>query len=207
MKKFLSLVIALALLLCSAALVSCGDKINIQSGTTAKPSVSTEPTAAEATAETADTATTEATSETVAADTGKAASSETTASETTASETTASDTTASETTAHETTASESANTVESREPTGISLDYLTTPIKINAKATVRIKGKPDTEYKISVFYSSAASTAKGLEAKISDGDGMVSWTWKVGARTKEGDFKIVISGGGETFTTYFRVTH
>lgn len=201
MKKFLSLVIALALLLCSAALVSCGDKINIQSGTTVKSSVSAEPTTeattTKTTEETADTATTEATSETVVADTGKATSSETASPETTASETTAS----------ETTASETACTVESREPTGISLDYLTTPIKINAKATIRIKGKPDTEYKISVFYSSAASTAKGLEAKISDGDGMVSWTWKVGARTKEGDFKIVISGGGETFTTYFRVTH
>ena len=181
MKKFLSLVIALALLLCSAALVSCGDKIDIQGGTTAKSSVSAEPTletTMTGTAEeTANTATTEATSETVAADIGKA--------------------TSSETASPETTASESAGTVESREPTGISLDYLTTPIK----------GKPDTEYKISVFYSSAASTAKGLEAKISDGGGMVSWTWKVGARTKEGDFKIVISGGGETFTTYFRVTH
>ncbi len=191
MKKFLSLVIALALLLCSATLVSCGDKIDIQGGTTAKSSVSAEPTletTMTGTAEeTANTATTEATSETVAADIGKA--------------------TSSETASPETTASESAGTVESREPTGISLDYLTTPIKINAKATVRIKGKPDTEYKISVFYSSAASTAKGLEAKISDGGGMVSWTWKVGARTKEGDFKIVISGGGETFTTYFRVTH
>lgn len=191
MKKFLSLVIALALLLCSAVLVSCGDKIDIQGGTTAKSSVSAEPTletTMTGTAEeTANTATTEATSETVAADIGKA--------------------TSSETASPETTASESAGTVESREPTGISLDYLTTPIKINAKATVRIKGKPDTEYKISVFYSSAASTAKGLEAKISDGGGMVSWTWKVGARTKEGDFKIVISGGGETFTTYFRVTH
>ncbi len=191
MKKFLSLVIALVLLFCSAALVSCSDKIDIQGGTTAKSSVSAEPTletTMTGTAEeTANTATTEATSETVAADIGKA--------------------TSSETASPETTASESAGTVESREPTGISLDYLTTPIKINAKATVRIKGKPDTEYKISVFYSSAASTAKGLEAKISDGGGMVSWTWKVGARTKEGDFKIVISGGGETFTTYFRVTH
>lgn len=191
MKKFLSLVIALALILCSAALVSCSDKINIQSGTTAKSSMSAgstvETTTTETTKETANTAPTEATSETVATDTGKTASSETASPETTASET--------------------AGTVESREPTGISLDYLTTPIKINAKATVRIKGKPNTEYKISVFYSSAASTAKGLETKISDGDGMVSWTWKVGARTKEGDFKIVIRGGGETFTTYFRVTH
>lgn len=191
MKKFLSLVIALALLFCSAALASCGSKIYIINTTASSLSVSAEPTletTMTGTAEeTANTATTEATSEMVAADIGKA--------------------TSSETASPETTASESAGTVESREPTGISLDYLTTPIKINAKATVRIKGKPDTKYKISVFYSSAASTAKGLEAKISDGGGMVSWTWKVGARTKEGEYRIVISGGGETFTTYFRVTH
>lgn len=181
MKKFLSLVIALALLFCSAALVSCGSKIYIIGTTASSPSVSAEPTR-----------------ETTSAETTEAAAEATT--DELSSETVSSATVA-------TTASASESTVESLEPTSISLDYLTTPIKINAKATVRIKGKPDTEYKISVFYSSAASTAKGLEAKISDGDGMVSWTWKVGARTKEGDFKIVISGGGETFTTYFRVTH
>ena len=177
MKKFLSLVIALALLFCSAALASCGSKIYIINTTASSLSVSAEPTR----------------------ETTSAESTETTAEATTAS--------ASITESSAVTASATESTVESREPTGISLDYLTTPIKINAKATVRIKGKPNTEYKISVFYSSAASTAKGLEAKISDGGGMVSWTWKVGARTKEGDFKIVISGGGETFTTYFRVTH
>lgn len=198
MKKFLSLVIALALLFCSAALVSCGSKIYIINTTASSPSVSAEPTRETTSAET-----TEAAAEAVTDE----LSSEAVSSATAATTASASVTVSSAVTASATTASASESTVESREPTGISLDYLTTPIKINAKATVRIKGKPDTEYSISVFYSSAASTAKGLEAKISDGDGMVSWTWKVGARTKEGEYRIVISGGGETFTTYFRVTH
>lgn len=193
MKKFLSLVIALALLFCSAALASCGSKIYIINTTASSLSVSAEPTRETTSAESTET-TAEATTDELSSEAVSSATAATTAS-------------ASITESSATTASATESTVESREPTGISLDYLTTPIKINAKATVRIKGKPDTEYKISVFYSSAASTAKGLEAKISDGGGMVSWTWKVGARTKEGNFKIVISGGGETFTTYFRVTH
>ena len=198
MKKFLSLVIALALLFCSAALASCGSKIYIINTTASSLSVSAEPTRETTSAESTDT-TAEATTDELSSEAVSSATAATTAS--------ASITESSAITASATTASATESTVESREPTGISLDYLTTPIKINAKATVRIKGKPDTEYKISVFYSSAASTAKGLEAKISDGDGMVSWTWKVGARTKEGEYRIVISGGGETFTTYFRVTH
>lgn len=198
MKKFLSLVIALALLFCSAALASCGSKIYIINTTASSLSVSAEPTRETTSAESTET-TAEATTDELSSEAVSSATAATTAS--------ASITESSAITASATTASATESTVESREPTGISLDYLTTPIKINAKATVRIKGKPDTEYKISVFYSSAASTAKGLEAKISDGDGMVSWTWKVGARTKEGEYRIVISGGGETFTTYFRVTH
>ena len=203
MKKFLSLVIALALLFCSAALASCGSKIYIINTTASSLSVSAEPTRETTSAESTET-TAEATTDELSSEAVSSATAATTAS---ASITESSAVTASATTASATTASATESTVESREPTGISLDYLTTPIKINAKATVRIKGKPNTEYKISVFYSSAASTAKGLEAKISDGAGMVSWTWKVGARTKEGEYRIVISGGGETFTTYFRVTH
>lgn len=198
MKKFLSLVIALALLFCSAALASCGSKIYIINTTASSLSVSAEPTRETTSAESTET-TAEATTDELSSEAVSSATAATTAS--------ASITESSAVTASATTASATESTVESREPTGISLDYLTTPIKINAKATVRIKGKPNTEYKISVFYSSAASTAKGLEAKISDGAGMVSWTWKVGARTKEGEYRIVISGGGETFTTYFRVTH
>ncbi len=73
------------------------------------------------------------------------------------------------------------------------------------KATVVIEGKVNTKYSIGVYYNSGASTAKGLEDKISDGNGVISWTWIIGARTKPGDYKIIISGGEEMITVYFTV--
>jgi hypothetical protein len=88
---------------------------------------------------------------------------------------------------------------------GIQLISLTSPAFVNNPATIKIQGKANTEYTISVYYSTGASTAKGLEAKTSDANGVVSWTWKVGGRTKPGNYRIVIKGGGETFETYFTV--
>jgi len=79
-------------------------------------------------------------------------------------------------------------------------------IKRGKDGTVVIQGKPNTEYTIRVYYKSGPSTAKGLEAKVSDADGMVTWTWKVSSRTTPGDFKIVVTGGGETVTVFYSVT-
>lgn len=55
-------------------------------------------------------------------------------------------------------------------------------------------GTPGVQYNISVYYSSGASKAKGLEPKTADENGSVSWTWKVGSSTKLGQYKIVVSG-------------
>lgn len=84
--------------------------------------------------------------------------------------------------------------------------YVTSPVGRNEKASLTIQGKPNTEYSISVFYSTAASTADGLENKVSDSNGKVTWTWKVGGRTKAGSHDITISGGGETVRTSFTTT-
>ena len=88
---------------------------------------------------------------------------------------------------------------------GIQLISLTSPVQVNNEATIKIQGKANTRYSISVYYSSGASTAKGLEAKDSDANGNVSWTWKVGGRTKPGTYRIEIKGGGETFEVWFTV--
>lgn len=61
-------------------------------------------------------------------------------------------------------------------------------------ARLTIQVTPNTEYQISVYYSSGASKAKGLEPKKSDANGNISWTWKVGSRTKAGEYKIVVTG-------------
>ena len=88
----------------------------------------------------------------------------------------------------------------------ISLISVTSPVGRNEMSTVRIKGKPNTEYKIKVYYSTTASSAAGLEPKQSDGDGFVEWTWKVGPKTKAGDHRIVISGGDSKLETSFETT-
>ena len=72
-------------------------------------------------------------------------------------------------------------------------------------AYVTIKGEPKTKYSIAVYYNSGKSTAKGLESKKTDKNGKLTWRWKVGTRTAPGTYDIVISGGGETLTTTFKV--
>ncbi len=72
--------------------------------------------------------------------------------------------------------------------------------------TLKIQGKPNAEYRIKVYYSSGASSAEGLEPKKSDGNGYVAWTWKVGTKTKPGDYHIEVSDGEETLKIDFTVT-
>ena len=72
--------------------------------------------------------------------------------------------------------------------------------------TANAADDPTTEYTIAVYYSSGASSADGLEEKTSDESGIVSWSWKIGAKTKAGKWRIVIQGGGETLETYIEVT-
>lgn len=72
-------------------------------------------------------------------------------------------------------------------------------------AYVSIQGKPNTDYSITVTYKSGASTAEGLYTKTSDGNGNVSWEWKVGTRTSSGTYPIRISGGGQSVSCEFTV--
>lgn len=96
--------------------------------------------------------------------------------------------------------------VEPEPETVLKLVSVTSPVNRNENATLTIIGKPNTEYKISVYYSTTASTASGLENKTSDADGNVSWTWKVGGKTNAGEHRIVISGGDEKIETTFTTT-
>lgn len=76
----------------------------------------------------------------------------------------------------------------------------------NQKASVTIKGKPNTEYICRVKYQSGYSNAKGTGALISDSEGYVTWTWKIGSQTST-SFKpiITITGNGQTITAEITV--
>lgn len=62
----------------------------------------------------------------------------------------------------------------------LRLVNITSPAARNETITCSVNGKPNTEYKISVFYSKSSSMANGLENATSDSSGNVSWSWKIG---------------------------
>lgn len=87
----------------------------------------------------------------------------------------------------------------------MSLISITSPVNAGANLTIKIKGLANTEYSIYVYYNSGISEASGLQDKTSGTDGKVNWTWKVGARTTPGTYRIVVAGGDESFEVPFVV--
>ncbi len=90
-------------------------------------------------------------------------------------------------------------TTVSAEPEDAVLSLVSLPAAVlrNGTVTLEVSGKPDTEYRIHVYYTSGESAAEGLEPKISDSKGHVSWSWQIGGKTRPGSFHIDITGGDE----------
>jgi len=87
----------------------------------------------------------------------------------------------------------------------IELISVSSPIQAGDEATVTVKGLPKTKYSIAVFYSSGQSEAAGLESKVSDENGKVSWTWSVGSKTKPGYYALTITGDNQKLKVDFTV--
>lgn len=94
---------------------------------------------------------------------------------------------------------------ENGQSSSLVLISVTSPVSRNQTATISVRGAPDAEYQIAVYYSSGKSTAAGLENKTSGADGMVSWNWKVGGSTNPGTYRISVTGGGDELTAEFTV--
>jgi len=82
---------------------------------------------------------------------------------------------------------------------------VTSPVSKGANATLTAKTSPNASCSITVYYKSGPSTAAGLGPKTANASGMVSWTWKVGARTTSGTWRIVVTCNGVTKETTFMV--
>jgi hypothetical protein len=76
----------------------------------------------------------------------------------------------------------------------VRLVRVTSPISRGSYATLVARVVPSRLCKITVYYPSGPSTARGLYPKRPSG-GRVSWTWKVGTRTTPGRHRIVVSCG------------
>ena len=89
---------------------------------------------------------------------------------------------------------------------GITILEYSDTVKRGGYAYIKIQGTPNTDYDCEVEYKSGMSTADGLGTKQSDGNGIVSWKWKVGSRTSL-DYTptIYIDGGGDSISADFDV--
>ena len=74
----------------------------------------------------------------------------------------------------------------------LSLEDMSAQVAVGGEAFVRVRGRSGEQYRIKVYLKSGASTAKGLEDKTADEDGLIAWEWKVSSRTTPGDYRIVI---------------
>jgi hypothetical protein len=90
--------------------------------------------------------------------------------------------------------------------TVLTIISFNSPVTQGNAAKLKIQGKPDTVYSISLYYSSGKSSAAGLEDKTSDSSGYAEWNWRIGSRTKTGTYKIEIKGGGEILVTEIIIT-
>ena len=87
----------------------------------------------------------------------------------------------------------------------LELVSITNPIKLGSEVTLTMKGKKNTNYNIDVHYSSGVSSASGLEDKVSDNGGKVSWTWKVSKNVIPGSYEIVVSDGEYSKTINYEI--
>lgn len=93
-------------------------------------------------------------------------------------------------------------------PVQTVVTFVNAPLTVGrgGNATLQVKTAPNTPCSIEVDYKSGPSTAAGLVPKASDGEGNVSWTWKVGANTTPGVWPITVTCGGASGQTNITVT-
>jgi len=90
----------------------------------------------------------------------------------------------------------------------VTFTSISTPIGAGNVATATIKTAAGASCSITVTYKSGKSTAKGLDPKIADMNGMVSWSWLVGGNTTPGSWPIDVtcSANGQTATQHMTFT-
>jgi competence protein ComEC len=87
----------------------------------------------------------------------------------------------------------------------LEIASVSSPVSQGANATLDAKTSPNASCAITVYYKSGPSKASGLGPKTADAGGLVSWTWKVGARTTLGSWRIEVTCNGVTKETTFMV--
>ena len=90
------------------------------------------------------------------------------------------------------------------QPTGFTLVNLSSPISAGSNANATIQTVPGAScYLGYTAPSGRPSTAQGLGATTADGNGICSWTWRIGSNTDAGTGSLAITANG--VTQYFQI--
>ena len=87
----------------------------------------------------------------------------------------------------------------------IELYYVPDSVSPGEDTFIKIVGKPDTLYDINVYYPSGISTAKAFADKYSDENGIVSWEFKVSAKTTAKNLRVVIRSESSYISFYIHI--
>lgn len=100
-------------------------------------------------------------------------------------------------------------TIAHAQPLDVKLISLTSPVSPWGRATIVVQTATAAECRITVWYKSGPSRAKGLSPGVADNHGRVSWTWVVGSNTTPGTWPIAVTcsvvGREGTLQTSFEV--
>ena len=79
-------------------------------------------------------------------------------------------------------------------PAGLSIEItsLTSPVSPGSSARLEIQTAAGAVCNILVVYKSGPSQARGLEPKVADSGGQISWVWRVGTNTTSGTWPILV---------------
>jgi hypothetical protein len=80
-----------------------------------------------------------------------------------------------------------------KNPVGVSLQSLYTPIKAGQNTSITIKTTPTAKCTIKVTYDGHASADSGLAAKNADEYGMATWSWTVEKSVPPGKWPVAVT--------------
>ena len=80
-----------------------------------------------------------------------------------------------------------------KNPVGVSLQSLYTPVKAGQNTSITIKTTPTAKCIIKVTYDGQPSTDSGLAAKNADEYGMATWSWTVEKTVPAGKWPVAVT--------------
>lgn len=97
-------------------------------------------------------------------------------------------------------------TINPEAPVGVVLQFITSPLKPPANASINIKTTGGAACRIDVKYNDVAAQDTGLVPKIADEFGLVQWSWSIPAGTPVGKWPVEVTCANQKNSGYYKAT-